>query len=79
MEIKVNTKANRRNLGFGTYGPIVKGYHKDRKVAVKKVPIGELSENVRSVESALLEWDNPHVVKLIFAEEDLEFKYNSSY
>lgn len=76
MEIKINNKASRRNLGFGTYGPIVKGFFRDKKVAVKKVPLTELSENFEVVESALSQWDNPHTIKLLFAEEDAKFRYN---
>lgn len=53
----------------------MKGYFKDKKVAVKKVPLGELSENHSTIENALKKFDNPHLVKLLFAEEDTEFRY----
>jgi serine/threonine protein kinase len=72
---KTGTSYNKKDvLGMGSYGIVFSGFHRDRKVAVKRIEVHRLNPEDREVKMQMkLEHEN--VLKMLTVEKDDDFRY----
>lgn len=71
-----NSKDGSGIIGRGRYGTVYRGHFSDQKIAVKRILLTDVDNELYSREkSNMRQFNHENVVKLIYDEDDDDFRY----